>query len=525
MSSNISKELYKFCQRLPLKHTNGSLTPQLKYERHLKSNLDLYENTHTIFISLCHQENHSKAWVEFWINMALNDQPLKEEWEPKNRVQMAWQHLNCYCEESCYKATKQIFISEHSPNELMFQGLSIAQDFLYNQLQFQQVISKYDQEKSSLEYYFQKILENIIKDKLKFKFSKWRRVVKVSNRELEQALLKYGVKDYQIAQIKFARKYFNQVYMINKIANNPNRKLGDKWPEPEISDYAESVDFFNSVRMLPSSPYEVSSSPEITIEILKEWMEICIKALYNYNTLEKYNANNVYNVNDEQDDDQPKINLSKLDLKVINKKISILSKRQQKILIYHYGFKIKQDQIADIFLITQSAISHSLRSMKKVLIDALLTTLYRGNNPEDWAKNYVNNWLDSNYQNPIYSDCFHFALIEVVKKFTIQEKELLQIKYGQKIDDYKIAIQLGILEQDLSKIINKTQAKLEKGFLSTIEQNIQDELPLILSIVSKKLINTACLNLNIFISEGKYHNMETVNAVLEECLEILKLLP
>ena len=329
MCSSISQFKTKFYTRVVGINIDGTCHKQ--EDKTLKNYFQLYENKHEILKYLL-QKNDHKALVCFYINIAINDFPQKEEWEPKNRNQIVWNFLKCFSEESAYKATKQVLINENNNKiEMMRQGLFAAHYFIYNnEEKFQQIIYKYDKEKSSLEYYFQKIWENIIKDNLKFKFSKWRRLKTAKNCELDEALLRYGINKYLIAKIKFAVKYFKQVYTMNRITNNANRKSGDKWPEPEISDYQECADLYNSERMLPSSPYEVSSSSEITIETLKEWIEMCIKALYNYTNSEKYITLHQDNINYPTE-----IKPLGLNLQMIIKQFRSLNARQQKILICH----------------------------------------------------------------------------------------------------------------------------------------------------------------------------------------------
>jgi len=103
---------------------------------------------------------------------------------------------------------------------------------------------------------------------------------------------------------------------------------------------------------------------------------------------------------------------------------------------------------------------------------------------------------------------------------TIQEKELLQTKYGQKIADAQIAIMFNIPQQDLSKMMHQTEAKLEIIFLETLTIKIQDDLPSELGDLSQKLIYVACSNLRI--SETEWSNIEVVDRILDECLRIVK---
>jgi hypothetical protein len=85
-----------------------------KTESNLKKNLDLYISKNQNFASLFNCEDKSGEIVKFWMDMALYNLPLKEEWEPENRVQKAWEHLTLYCEESCYWAAFQVWKNDKS---------------------------------------------------------------------------------------------------------------------------------------------------------------------------------------------------------------------------------------------------------------------------------------------------------------------------------------------------------------------------------------------------------------------------
>jgi len=438
MNDDIENFKAKFYKLIKIK---DDFTLEKEDDPDLKQNFKKYQDNHKVLQSLS-PPDHRRILENFFINMGLNDQPAKEKWEPENRIEIAWKHLQCFCEESAYKATKQIvgaiklgqknlqkedrnkddlyqlstvIPENYDKRELMLKALFVARDFIYHQEKFKQIISKYEPGKASLEYYVQGVLENVIKDNLNFKFSKWRRLKAASDRELEKSLLEYGVESYLITKIKFARKYFKQVYTMNRITNNVSRKSGDKYPEPETSDYEESVKLYNSERKQPFSPYEVSSSPEITTEELEKWIEICYKAL-SYRALHQATSNNYLDesVTSNKDGfpirDKSKYQITGLNLDF--KPVIKLDKRRQRILIYYYGFKMKQKDIAGIFSLTQSAISRHIGEINKVFIDNFLNILYGLNPPDKWAKNYVNYWLDTKYKNPTYSDWVHHILMD-----------------------------------------------------------------------------------------------------------------
>nr|MDJ0682480.1 hypothetical protein [Xenococcaceae cyanobacterium MO_167.B52] len=97
-------------------------------------------------------------------------------------------------------------------------------------------------------------------------------------KKLRKALEKHGLKEPEISQYIFAWQYFVPVYKNNKVYNL-KQKINPKWLEPENSDFTEAAIYYNTQRFQPDAPLQVSSGKELTPEILKKWMNLCIKAL------------------------------------------------------------------------------------------------------------------------------------------------------------------------------------------------------------------------------------------------------
>ncbi|MFM7365837.1 MAG: hypothetical protein ACKO11_15345 [Cuspidothrix sp.] len=502
---------------------NEDFIPQKQEDKDLKRNVDKDE----ILSSLCKQ-NDPQNLVIFCKNITANDQL-------EHREQIAWQVLQCFCEESAYKATIQVFGNvNYNQHEMMLKGLFIARQFIYDLEKFKPVICKYDPKISSLRYYVQKVLENIIKDQLKLKFSKWRKLNKASKNELEKALLNYGIYKDLIVKIKFALKLFKQVYINNRIKNNITRKSGEKWPEPKISDYEECVQLYNSEIELKFYTDQDDNIQKITLETLQKWIDICNKALSDYDNIEKNITEYKDNVNPKEkkiDNPHRKINPLKLDLQLIIAQFRVLNTTKQKTLIYFYGFNMKSNKIGDIFSVGSTAILHRLKNIRKQFMDTLMKTLYEPSDREEWAKTYIGNWLINNYQKPVYSNYFHCLLMKAIKTLDVQEQHLLQKKFGQKTGYCQLTEESGMLEEDLVKMINRIKAKLEQAFLKEIERIIQRDLPKMLSTLSKDFIDRACLNLgfseieiaylHLRISAREWSDMENVDIILNECLKIL----
>jgi DNA-directed RNA polymerase specialized sigma subunit len=527
MSNNILEA--KFYTRII--GINPDCSPQIQVDNKLKRSLESYQRRTQEFESL-YQHDDPQILVIYWMQIIFDNQVETQT------VEMAWQYLQCFCEESIYKATRKVFYNDKYQQdkryELMLSGLFIARQFVYNSEEFKVVINKYDHNKGLFEYYIKAVLENVIKDKLGLKFSTWRRLIKCSKKQLNQALANNGINNGLITKIQFALTFFKEVYIYNRIANNVARKSGDEYPKPLESDYEESVNSYNEHRVLPSSPDEVFISQNITTETLREWIKICNTSLSNYFNPES----NVYNyqdnyTNNQKSKDADKINPLGLDLQLVIQRFSNLNATDKKIVILTYGFKMKQQDIGNIFSLTQTAISHRVKNIKIEFMDILIESLYQSVTPETWINNYIDNWLNrlgDSYHKPLDSNYLRRILIEVVKTLDTSENRLLELKYGQRIDDCQLTMKLNMTEEDLLKMINQIQGKLEQGLLKKLEKLVHDSLELALSAFSQKLIDNACLNLNICetdrnrlklsISERKWQNptIDIANSILDKII-------
>lgn len=527
----------RFSMYMIVENNQGFLTIKWKTEPHLLSNIDLYKSRHNKFASLFNQEDNGRGLVQFWIDMALNDLPPKQEWEPEKRVQRAWQHLTVYCEETCYWVAKKL--SSDIWNDNKYQSweeyLFFARCRIYDRNKFRDVLAKYNSN-NSLDTYITGVLINAVKDEAAVaKFSKWRLLHQKGDKELKEALVRAGRYEPEISRFLFARKYLKQVHQMNKI-QNPTKLTRKKWQEPDSTDFVEAGKYYNSEKLLASAPHEVAIGANIAGEQLKDWMEICITALQNYpNSItprvslealretgwEAEPEDNLYIL--EQDlptsgmEDSainPESLANKIEATLFPQLVS-LKPEQQEILLLYYGFGLNQKQIADKFKVTQGAIARRLQTIEI----KLLKTVCELSQPPKWVTQYVAGWLVTNYQTPLNSDLIHVALVEAIKKIEPQEQEVLRLAYAQKLDEQIIANQLGISLPKLMDIIGKTKSKLEAVLIKEIDHLINKYLQIWLPKVSKAVIKSACDNLRI--SRSKAASLKTMNTVLEESLKIL----
>ncbi len=540
MSTSIPKlpsrqnSLEKFSMYMTVENNQGYSTIKWKTEPHLQSNIELYKRRHYKLASLTNQDDNSRGLVQFWMDIAFNDLPPKENWEPKNRVQRAWEHLTAYCEESCYRATVQVWKDDTSKSweEYIF----LSRCFIYEATKFRQMLAKYNSNDSSLDTYVTCVLIKNIKDSSAVaKFSKWRLLHKKSDKELKEALGRDGRYEPEISRFLLARKYFQQVYQMNKI-QNPAKITGQKWLEPDSTDFAEAANYYNAQMLLPCAPHEVAVGGNITGEQLKVSMEICIAVLQNYpksitprfslealtesglqvesNQSLEILSQDLLTSEEVEDSIENQGIIVKRTEPALQEQLLSLKVEQKEILLLYYGCGLNQKQIADRFKVTQGAIAHRLKTIEI----KLLKTLYGLSQPTEWVSQYVAVWLGRNYQAPIYSDLIHVALVEAVKKLEPQEQEVLRLAYGQKLDEQKIAKQLGIALPESLNILRKTKAKLEAALINSIDTMINKYLQIWLTKVAKAAVKLASDKLDIFRIQQT--ELSTINTLLKESLTI-----
>ncbi|MGI2904373.1 sigma-70 family RNA polymerase sigma factor [Tolypothrix sp. VBCCA 56010] len=528
----------KFSMYMTVENNKGRSTIKWKTDPHLQSNIELYKSRHKKFASLFNQENNGRDLVQFWIDMAFNDLPALEEWEPEKRVQNAWEHLSVYCEESCYWAAEKLSsdVWKEDKYQSWEEYLFFARCLIYNYNKFRYVLAKYNSN-NSLDTYLTTVLINAIKDEAAVaKFSKWRLLHKKSDRELKEALVRAGRYEPEISQFLFARKYFKQVYQMNKI-QNPAKITGKKWLEPDSADFAEAANYYNAEKLLPSVPHEVAAGAFVTGEQIKVWMEICIIALQNYpksitphfslEALQETGRKVEYDESPEiieqdlltysevKDSFETQGRTVKRTEPALLLQLLFFKSEQQEILLLYYGFGLNQKQIAEKFKVTQGAIARRLQTIEL----KLLKTLSELSQPTEWVSQYVAGWLGRSYQAPIYSDLIHVAIVEAIKKLEPQEQELLRLTYGQKLDEQIIANQLGISQPKLIDTLRRTKSKLEAALIKEIDNLINKYLQSWLPKVSKTVVKSACDNLGF--SRSGAASLKTMNAVLKESLKIL----
>lgn len=448
---------------------------QWRPELHLQRNINLYQTQHDLFATLLNQKNE-QGLVQFWLDIALNNLPSKYNWEPENRIQKAWEHLSLYCEESCYRAALQVWKDNRCKcwEEYIF----IARCLIYDPVKFREILAKYDPSISPLYVYIIEVLRKTIKDEgAVAKFSKWRLLCKKSNKELKEALIRYGIFEPEVSRFLFARKYFRQVYQFNKI-QNPATRSGQRWIEPDSNDFQEAAQYYNAEKSLAIAPHQVAIAKDVTREQLHEWMEICITALRNYPqsitpsiSLEvistvSYEIEPSFSFYLEIENSifEQKSLCQRTD-EVLQQELLALNDNQKEILYLYYGLGWNQKQIAAKFAVTQGAIARRLQTIERRLINAV----YSLKQPPQWVTEYVTTWLKYNYETPDRSDLIHAALVTAIQRLNAQSQNLLRLYYGQKLDTNAISKKLCLPLSIVKELLSQINYELESALLKELD--------------------------------------------------------
>lgn len=493
----------KFTTYLMLNNQNGRLTLQWKYQPYLQRNMKLYEQMNQVFHNTCIQKDNGIGLSLFWLDVVLNDAQDTRLWEPVNKKQLGLEHLAAFLEERCYWAAKTL--STDYNLESWEKCLYTARTLIFNPLKFQDILTRYNPGQTNLNTYVQEALVKHIKcETAQNRFSQWRLLYKKSDKELREALQTIGRMEPNISQFVFARKYFKQIYLMDKIQIS-GRKLGEKWPAPDEDNFQKAAQCYNAEKLMSSAPHEVAISIDVTASQIKEWMQICIAALNNYpqSILPKFSLEALQNCGREvaSDDDSDALEIEGHSLwttaetgkelhflqnktsSILAKEITALKLEYQKILFLYYGFGINQKQLADTLGINQSTISRYLTKSTVNLLDSLAEI----SQPQGWVKHYISQWLKQNYQTPQHTDLIQAVLVTAIKKLTFEQKEILQLCYGQKMNEIDITQKLGISFIEKKAILAMIQSELKDKLIHEINIWIKDYVDKWLSKYYKSL--------------------------------------
>jgi DNA-directed RNA polymerase specialized sigma24 family protein len=528
-----------FFTYLMLDTRNGHPVIQWQNYAHLKRNFELYRERNEELLHLCSQPNQNKSIAEFWRQIAI-DNPLliAQEWEPSNRKMLALKHLASYFEKECYYAAKTVWSkSRELPWE---EYLCCARIFIYNCEDLLRLLRSYNlSHQTSLDTYIQQTLIKVIKSEADIgKFSPWRLLDSKSHRELQEALLRAGYQEPDISQFIFARKYFKQVYRLNKLNNPTIRKTGKRWPEPDSEDFQASAECYNAEKYLSSAPHEVSASLNINGKQMQAWMKICIDALQKYpKSINLILLEEIKQQGEETEEQDGEELLDESKLKEMNleaeepdseenpllyetksafqRELDRLKPEQHKILLLYYGADFNQKQIEMKLQVSQSAISRRLNTIKK----QLLKTLIQKSHPHQWVTNYVVKWLHKNFRAPQHSELREAALVQATKELSYLEQQVLFLRYGQQVNEEKIGNQLGMSLLEVHTNIAESKHKLQSHLIKQISEWEKQYVEKRLKRFYRSKLSEAC-QIPYLSLDREYLN-QNIDRIVEECLHNL----
>lgn len=503
----------------------------------LKRNFELYQERNQELSQLCGHPDRSKNIAEFWRQIAINaPSQIAEDWEPRNRQRLALEHLASYFEESCYYAAKKVWLqSSDRPWE---EYLYCPRVFLYNFDNLLRLLSSYDiSHQTSLDTYVQQSLRKFIRSELGIgKFSPWRLLDTKSDIELGEALQQYGYREPDLSKFKFARKYFKKVYRFNKVNNPAIRQRGQTWPDADIEDFQAAAECYNVEKFLPSAPHEVSAGGNISPEQMQKWMKLCIRALQNYTNfinypqslevvqvlqekghkvgLDKFDPqkSSIYDI---ESTDNPAWKIYRLLDSAFRKKLETFKLEQHKMLLLYYGAGFKQKQLEIPLGIDQTSISRKLKRMKIQLLE----TFGNLSQPHQRVDEYVVGWLHKDFRAPQRSEYIPAALVEAIGELDSQEREVLRLRYGQKLAEENIANLLGMNLLELAATISQAQHKLQAKLISLLNVWETKYVEIWLGEFYKPRFLAACRALNLSI-DGE-DSSQVIDAIVQHCLETL----
>ncbi len=386
-------------------------------------------------------------------------------------------------------------------------------------------LDKYDPQnvnKASIKTYILSILKNSIREKIDLQ-SDWHLLCNVDitslrklnnfGTKLRKALEKYGLREPKISKYIFAWRYFVPLYK-NNITYNFDRRKNKRWPEPVNSDFAEAANYYNAQRFQPNVPLQVAAGKEVTPEILKKWMNICIQALQQaeeiieisrdadiYEKQEKQIDNWI--TSDYQDEESDPLEQVEIILRQEIKRIEanfdkiksrIPQESRRAIMPLCYANRLailNQEQLASLLGVHQGTVS---RYISKYIETPLLNKFRNILNKKFELEFYLDTFLSERFANPHQERILDRLLVESIKNLEARKQHILKLYYGQKMNSK--TIEAGIRSDDIinNKYIIKITNELTILFQEKINKWQNKYIKFWLRNYNKNIIQTVLLN-------------------------------
>ena len=486
----------KFCILYACRSDNGYPSFKPSIQKPLRSRMEK--------LVQLHPEWEDSHYVQYFGGTIGDDSKSESE------RQLAHLHLVAYFDLARCHFVQQFSRKFPFPTATCIKFFDLTSDFLYNREKLKKCVKGYNSQDASganLKTYLQGALRNIILDQINCE-SPWhllcdvdlssRRKFNNDKQKLREALLRYGIIEPNITQYIFAWQYFVPIYK-NNIVHNPNTRNARRWPEPELPDFEETARDYNSNRFQPDAPLQVSSSPEVTPEMMKKWMNICIEALQRYPRLveisrdaDSYEKQYEPSVNPWEPlelEENPVDFLQQADL-VFREEIQRINNSLEKIrskipqgvrkavmpLCYPHEFSLLvQEQFASKVGINQGTVARYISNIYKTPLLSRFETLITETmktTPQVWAQRYVEKFLEERFSNPSRADFIEGALMDSIETLDNSKQTILRLRYGQRMNVEEIADYLRKVKiaesAELTQELNAAKNELQEAVINQI---------------------------------------------------------
>lgn len=455
-----------------------------------------------------HPNWNDSDYCQYFISVLRNAAPDS----PRQQYECRYAHLHLVAGFDLARCQLVQRIADRAPGrdrrlrfELYF-GLTNL--FLHNREELLTAIDNYRApsfELVQLRAYIIGILNNKIREASRLR-SDWNLLVKTSERIHREALKASYSEADPIEQYLFAWKCFAEVYK-HRYLHDPNRDRSQPYPEPANEDFARAARTYNRDRAQLGLPLPLASSPEITPQLLREWMQqICLSALRNYQPkeevmpdidLENTIASVAIDASDtpELEDSQSAANtwLSQLDerfqaeLAAIAKTLAdpalksrILPAYRPAIMPLGYRHSLRifpLKQLAGAIGVTQPTLS---RFINKYYEQPLLQVVeqHLGTSLEEQTQQWVDRFLASRLKvEP--SDPMAFILARALvdrnqETRILDDREQVAVKMagGSQRDRSEIARTLQVEEREIEVILDSALEKLARSLQTAVKAGI-----------------------------------------------------
>lgn len=503
----------RFCQYLYL--ADSGLCWQT--DSSLKRNFILYQFHHAEFADLC-QKADDNAIAIFWREIALADLSPCQPWEPPKRSELALRHLSAFLEKDCYLTAKKFFKECESRYSQRDFQVGAIEDYwqnsraeIYNPERLIKYLKRYELEKGSVKTYFKayafrNILQNFANGR-EARFSKWRLLCKKTSKcQLKAALGKRETQKSRIDCFLFAWENFKKIYIQKQLSIKEPRA---KYPDPTSETHEETVAVYNYKKLYHNPQSAVANSPDITVEKLREWLELCIEALIidgNRHTLNSsYSLDKLFSTStdkcsssaagidklaseeptlttEDKDEDreeeqeyQAKIEQilndtfssveAEIELKIASGKFQ---RAYKSLPLMYYGFDIKLIPLERYYEVKQSNLTRRLdKYYKRPLTDALDT---KATAKKQYVEDWIAQWFGKYSNKSTIPEALEKTLKKATKSLTKEEYRLWELQSRKKDSLQCIARQLSTSVDDIRDRILKLEAKLEKTVIKEIQK-------------------------------------------------------